>query len=309
MDLRQLRALAAVAEHQSFSAAARALHTVQSNVSNHIARLERELGSTLIDRKTGQLTAEGEVVLKRANRISDELDAIEADVAGLRHDIHGSIRFGIIGTTARWLVPPLLDALDQTHPGVQLIIVDATTTSLIPQLQSGALKAALVNLPVDDPEVATHELFLEDRLVVTPLDHELAQFDEISLAELTQFPLLLSPVGTQLRDTLDAAAQKLGTTLTASAEVDGMRLMASLAFQGYSPAILPASAAPSWLKGDWKRVYVTELSKRGVGLATSANAAPSATDQAFYSVLSEVIQEQVPNHEGLSLNPQASALR
>jgi DNA-binding transcriptional LysR family regulator len=43
MDLRQLAALAAVADVGSFSAAARRLHTVQSNVSTHIARLEREL--------------------------------------------------------------------------------------------------------------------------------------------------------------------------------------------------------------------------------------------------------------------------
>ena len=52
MDLRQLTALVAVADTGSFSAAARALHTVQSNVSTHIARLERELGVTLVDRAT-----------------------------------------------------------------------------------------------------------------------------------------------------------------------------------------------------------------------------------------------------------------
>ena len=44
MDLRQLTTLVAIADHGSFSAAARALYTVQSNVSGHIARLEKELG-------------------------------------------------------------------------------------------------------------------------------------------------------------------------------------------------------------------------------------------------------------------------
>jgi molybdenum-dependent DNA-binding transcriptional regulator ModE len=66
MDLRQLRALVAVADHESFSAAARSLHTVQSNVSTHIARLERELRVTLVDRANGQLTPEGLVVVARA---------------------------------------------------------------------------------------------------------------------------------------------------------------------------------------------------------------------------------------------------
>ena len=69
MDLRQLHALLAVAEHRSFSAAARALHTVQSNVSTHVARLEQEVGATLIERSRGDLTHEGEVVAARARRI------------------------------------------------------------------------------------------------------------------------------------------------------------------------------------------------------------------------------------------------
>ena len=60
MDLRQLAALAAIADHGSFSAAAKALFTVQSNVSAHVARLERELGVTLVDRSRGCLTDEGE---------------------------------------------------------------------------------------------------------------------------------------------------------------------------------------------------------------------------------------------------------
>ena len=59
MDLRQLAALTAVADHHSFSAAARALHTVQSNVSTHVARLEREVGAQLVDRATGMLTEAG----------------------------------------------------------------------------------------------------------------------------------------------------------------------------------------------------------------------------------------------------------
>jgi hypothetical protein len=49
MDLRQLASLVAVAETGTFSAAAIKLHTVQSNVSTHVARLERELGVTLVD--------------------------------------------------------------------------------------------------------------------------------------------------------------------------------------------------------------------------------------------------------------------
>ncbi len=127
MDLRQLGALVAVADHRSFSAAARALHTVQSNVSTHIARLERELGVTLVDRASGKLTAEGDAVVSRARRIQVELEALMADVAAVNSEITGVARIGVIGTTARWLVPPLLEAMARDYPKVRVVVVDATT--------------------------------------------------------------------------------------------------------------------------------------------------------------------------------------
>ena len=128
MDLRQLRALVAVADHASFSAAARSLHTVQSNVSTHIARLERELGVILVERSTGKLTVEGEAVVERARRIEAELQAIDADLASNAGEVRGVVRMGVIGTTARWLVPALLRELSARYPRVQLIVIDATTT-------------------------------------------------------------------------------------------------------------------------------------------------------------------------------------
>src|SRR5580700_7411097 len=102
-DLRQLNALVAVADHGGFSAAADALHTVQSNVSSHVARLEAELGVTLVDRQAGRLTDEGAVVVARARRLNSELEGVVADLAALRHEIVGPARLGMIGTTSRWL--------------------------------------------------------------------------------------------------------------------------------------------------------------------------------------------------------------
>src|SRR3954467_8520687 len=105
MDLRQLAAVTAVADHRSFSAAARALHTVQSNISTHIAHLERELGAILVDRASGLLTEAGELVVERSRRIQAELDALTSDVASSLGEISGVVRLGIIGTTGRWLTP------------------------------------------------------------------------------------------------------------------------------------------------------------------------------------------------------------
>jgi DNA-binding transcriptional LysR family regulator len=299
MDLRQLGALLAVAEAGSFSAAARQLHTVQSNVSTHVARLERELGVVLVDRSSGTLTEAGEAVATRARQIQAELDALEGDVASLHDEVTGSVRLGVIGTTARWLVPPLLVAATASLPRVRLVVVDATTTSLIPQLVGGRLDLAVVGLPIDDPDVATEQLFDEDPTLVTPLDHPLATKDRVSLADIAHYPILLEPQGTAFRDVLDEQARAEGVTLVPQAEIDGMRLLATLAFQGFGAALLPATAAPNWVGGDWRRVMVDGIDGRSVGLARRRRGLLSAPARALRQVIRDVIDTEAADQPGV----------
>lgn len=299
MDLRQLNALLAVADHGSFSAAARAMHTVQSNVSTHVGRLEKEVGVTLINRASGSLTDEGEVVAARARRIQAELEAMAGDLASLDDEIAGAVRVGVIGTTARWLVPRLVEAMADRHPKVRVVVVDATTTSLLLQLPTGRLDLAVINLPIDEPDIATERLFDEDRLLVVPKGHTLYDRDRLTLRDLAGEPLLLEPKGTAFRDQLDRQCADAGIELIAQAEVDGMRLLASLAFQGFGAAILPASAAPSWIGGEWKRVPIEGLAGRSVGLATLRRGMLSAPARALRDVLRDVVDAEGSNQPGI----------
>ncbi|MGH9212928.1 MAG: LysR family transcriptional regulator [Acidimicrobiales bacterium] len=290
MDLRQLAALVAVAEQGSFSAAARALHTVQSNVSTHVARLERELGTVLIDRATGTLTDEGEVVIARARRVRHELDSLQADVASMLHTISGRVRLGCMGTVGRWLVPRLFRLVRDRHPDVQVVIVDATTTSLLPQLVAETLDMAIVNLPINDPELATESLFDEDRVVIAPTHHALATHRCIDLAELARHELLLEPQGTPFRDELDDQAADAGVTLRTRAEVDGIRLLTMLAFEGFGPAVVPTTAAPPWVDTACCRIAVEGLAPRSVGLARAHRGRLSAPARAIREAIHRLVE-------------------
>ena len=291
MDLRQLAALLAVADHGSFSAAARSLHTVQSNVSTHIARLERELHVTLVDRANGSLTDEGRVVVERARRIRGELEALASDVASMHDEVIGTARVGMIGTTARWLTPLLHDRLTKEHPSLRLVVIDATTANLLPRIGRGEIDLAVVNLPTNDPDVIEFPLFDEDRILLAPLDHPLAAEDTVELHQVADHELLLSAVGSVFRTELDADAAALGVTLRAKTEVDGLRLVASLAFQGFGAAIVPASAAPEWLSsaGNWKRITITDLARRSVGVIRRRRGLPSAAARATQDVLAGLV--------------------
>ncbi len=299
MEMRQLDALVAIAEHGSFSSAADALATVQSNVSTHLKKLERELGTTLVDRTSGQLTPAGELVASRARRARAELDAATSDVLALQHDVAGRVRIGIIGTTARWLVPNLLDVVPSRYPRLRLVFVESTTTALEGHVATGHVDLAILNLPHASSELLLTPLFEEELVLVTARDHRLASAGEISVRQLEGIPILLPEQGTAFRDDLDAAVARLGVTLVSRAEVDGTRLIASLTFEGYGPAILPSTAIPRYLRDEWATVRITEIPRRLVGVARHVRSVPSAPARAVLDLLTEIVLDPALTPEGL----------
>ena len=65
------------------------------------------------------------------------MDEIAADVAPVDGQVTGDVRIGMLGTTARWLLPHLLNALDNRHPNVRAIISEGSTSVLIPAVLTG----------------------------------------------------------------------------------------------------------------------------------------------------------------------------
>ena len=299
MDLRQLSHLMAVADHGSFSAAARALHTVQSNVSTHVARLEKELGTVLVDRRTMQPTPEGQAVIERARRIGAEIQAISDDILSMRDEVGGLVQIGCIGTTASWMVTPLLERLRASYPALHPVLVDASSKMLTPHVLNGELDMAVVNAPVVNAGLETEPLFDEERIVVAPPQHALAHRETITVGELAEHELMLTPAGTAFRDAVDEELTEVGVELRAIAEVDGLRLLASLAYQGHAPALLPASAASGYADGEWTLVRVEGLSRRSVALVRNKRTTPSLPARASREMIREVIREIGPDQPGI----------
>lgn len=295
MDRKQLRTLVAVVEERSFSGAARTLGTVQSNVSAHVARLEQELGVELVDRATTGPTPEGALGVERARRIESEFEALEADLASMRDTVSGEVRLGAIGTTARWIVPPLMNHLDGEHPGVRVVVLDASTSSLVLALTSNQLDVALVNLPLEEPELQIEPLFDEDRLLIVPEGHPLGELESVTLEQLAEHELLLEARGTAFRDVLDRQLAERGINLRARAEFDGMRLLTSLAFGGFGAGIVPATAVPDNLSGPWRAIPVDGLPSRRVGLATRRRALLTAAQRVAIGAIRTIVSEASAN--------------
>jgi len=82
--------------------------------------------------------------------------------------------------------------------------------------------------------------------------------------------------------------------------VDGMRLLATLAFEGFGAAVLPATAAPPGLAArHWRRVPVEGLSPRSVGVAVRRRGLLSAPSRAVRQVLERVVRDEGAHHPGV----------
>jgi DNA-binding transcriptional LysR family regulator len=299
VELKHLQALMGIADTGSFSAAAASIGTVQSNVSAHVARLERELDVQLVDRSSGRLTEEGEVVIERARRVMNELEAMVADVTALREEVVGTVRLGVIGTTGRWLVPQLFDLLRARHPHIHLNVAEGSSVPLEQQLASGQLDLAVVTFPLSGDDVLAARLFDEDLVLVLPSGHPWGHETSIPLERLSELELLLPAPGTALRAEIDSATVPAGVPLRPSMELDGVRLVASLAFDGYGPAILPATAVPGHLRGRFSVIPVEGLPRRHVGVAQRRRSLPSAPARAVIDVLGVVVRDALSMPGGI----------
>lgn len=120
--VQQFLAFAQTARRGSFAAAARDLGGSPSTLAKSVARLETSLGVKLFHRTTRQvsLTADGERLFHRCERVLAELDDLQADAAGARAAPAGTLRIDLPIVYGRRFVLPLLASLQHEHPALTL---------------------------------------------------------------------------------------------------------------------------------------------------------------------------------------------
>jgi DNA-binding transcriptional LysR family regulator len=294
MELRHLDTLLAIAEEGSFTAAADALATVQSNVSLQVRQLEEELGAELFVRsRRGAIPTEcGNAVLERARRIRRELEALRADLSMLQGLAAGEASFGIVGTASRWVIPALVADLRIRAPGVRLRVNEAASERLVAEVASGELAQAVVTEPVVDRRLAVETLMVEALVGVVPEGIELPA-PPVPLAQLARLGLVLPPIANPLRREVEVLAEAQGVTLDVAIEVEGIRLIGDLVASGAGVAILPETALPTEFE-NLRTVAVAELPPRRLALVRTRDVYLSLADRALRDSVLEVVANARP---------------
>src|SRR5215475_554076 len=146
LDVTRLRVLVAVARHGSVTAAARALNYAQPSVSHHIARLEAETGTQLLERvgRGIRLTEAGQLLAERAEEIIGRLDSAEAELAahvGLRS---GRVRLAAFPSALGTLVPAAAARLASETRGLEFMLTEAEPPEALRMLRAGYVDVAVV---------------------------------------------------------------------------------------------------------------------------------------------------------------------
>lgn len=170
ISMKHLRYFEALARHGHFGRAADACAISQPALSLQIKELEEILGTPLIERGARQirLTPLGEALAQRARQILRAVEELSDLARVSRGAFTGPLRIGVIPTVAPYLLPRVIKALAESHPGLDPRPREAVTGKLIEGLMEGALDAALVALPVSEPALTEWPLFEEEFVLVRP---------------------------------------------------------------------------------------------------------------------------------------------
>lgn len=201
-DLRQLRALKAVAESGSFSRAADALDYTQPAISKTIAGLEGELGAVLVERdcRPVRLTDAGAALVRQADEVFSRLSSAQAEIDAITRGEAGTLAIGTFGSAASAFVVQAVCDFRRRHPAISLSLIEGSPPALVRHLRAGDLDVAAI---FDFPEAGDHTsdgLVLEHLLdqpfdVVLATDHPLAGHPEVGAQALADDDWVLPDLG------------------------------------------------------------------------------------------------------------------
>ncbi|KJQ53879.1 HTH-type transcriptional regulator CynR [Microbacterium sp. SA39] len=247
MNLEQLRGFVEVARLGHFTRASEHLHLAQPSLSRQISTLERELGAELFHRARGHiaLTAAGETLLPRAQRMLAEADAIRDEMEELQGLRRGRVRLGAPPTLCISLVAEALSDFHAAHPDVDLHLIESGSRLLVEQLAVGAVDIALITESDGPPpsgfSLTRTPLLTEELVVVSAASRPpVAVTPAIGLDHLATLPLIALDATYELRATTDAAFRSAGLDPTPVLEGAEMDAVLRFAERGLGVAVVPA---------------------------------------------------------------------
>ncbi len=304
MDIRQLRAFAAIAETGTFTAAAARVHVTQAAISMQIRLLEEETGVRLFTRapRRAVLTEVGEALLVRARNILREHDAALAELQTFAGAERGRLRLGSASAMiSADPLPQLLSEVQRLHPRAEISVASGTSEELVSAILGGKLDAAFVSMPVDATGIETERLSGDELVAIAHPQHALARGRVISLETLAGERLILGERGGNTRRLIDELFRAAGVRPNVVMELNRLAAIKRMVEAGMGVGIVPSASTQEevaagrlvawWIRGaaiNWE-----------LGLARLRGGYDSPIQQTFLNLCREYFKQfKIKNVKG-----------
>lgn len=287
----RLRVFDAVARTGSVVAAARSLRMTGPAVSQHLRRLEAEVGSALVERagRGLRLTDAGYVLAGHARTVARVVEHAERDLAGRAGELQGTVRVGAISSAIRGFLLRRVREFTDRNPRVRVSLRDGETVDHLRALHEDGLDVVAAEYWHDLPSTISQgadvtRLLTERARLVLPDGHRLASRDTVLFSELAGEVWTCCPPGSDAHSALAHLVRRAGAQLQVGFPVADHATQLEVVANGLAVACVPELSLPPDPSGI--RIVDTDPAPlRSIELVTQSEVLPLHINE-FVAVLS-----------------------
>ncbi|MES2361996.1 MAG: LysR family transcriptional regulator [Pseudomonadota bacterium] len=284
-----------VSELGSLTKTALLYRTTQPHISRQISELERECGGRLFQR-TGRgvvLTALGEQIMPRVRAWLMDTDQLLNDIKKASGTPVGTVRIGVLPSTAHPLVSTLYYRLKESFPLVKLVVREGQGSQLESWLENGLVDLALVFRHGTQPRDGEVWLIKTDTYLVGSARDKLTRKPTIAFRKLDNLPLVQFCRPNSWRDQLDELGRQNGITINTAMEADSLILQTEIVSRGGCYAVLgPYAIADGLRSGKLQATRIVEPDMtRYIALALSRHAPLTLACRSVKQLIQDIVKD------------------
>ncbi|MFA7438533.1 LysR substrate-binding domain-containing protein [Castellaniella sp.] len=297
MNLRQLSYFIRVVELRNMTRAAETLHVAQPALSQQIAALEEETGVRLLIRgpRGVEPTNEGLLLYRQAQTILRQVESIHGILNRKVETVSGTVSVAMASSTGRMLALPLIRAVRQRYPAIELEIVDIPSADLTLMVEQGRVDLSLSPDQENASGLSVTPLVVEELLVLAHPSVTLP-LEDLHITHLADIPLILPRPPNKLRMRIDYAFMNAHLRYHLLAQASTAAILVPAVRDGLAVTILPYSAAyQEILAGTIVAYALTPRLSREISLCNSSTALERSAVRAVKGLIQSVARTLVQN--------------
>ena len=244
LENKHLRSFLRVLDLGGYSRAARSLNIAQPALSQHVKKLEEQLGVTLLDRSAHGVspTYAGRQFAEHARQILELVERAERSFDAGPQALFGEVKLGLPGSVCPVLAMPLITRIRDSYPNIRLIISELMSGDLADLLRDGRMDLAILFNTSETEDFTSEPLVRESLCLVGPPDDPALDQDTIAAEGLTNFRLVATRPPHGLRLLIERWMNETGIGLTIEYEADAPSVLVGMAAQGICHTIISPTA-------------------------------------------------------------------